>query len=110
ATNGGKMKESNNTPINKGTHKQAGRAGARIFSRHNHHECTSRTTDLKTRTSQSRNEKACDDGRVNTRLRRDPGGDPKSHGKRERHQPHRHTGDQIREKVSPRVVSAQAED
>src|SRR5215468_1671607 len=80
------------------------------YSRHNHYECTSRTTDLKARTSQSRNKKASDDRRVNTRLRGDPGGDPKRHCEWERHQPHRQTSNQIREEISPGIAGAQAQD
>ena len=73
------------------------------------YEGTGGPADLRSRSTQRGDQKASNDGTVNSGLRRKARGNRKSHGQRQGHQTNRDSGNQIAQKFI-QAVMAQAED
>ena len=71
----------------------------------NHHERARGPADLGARAAQRRDQEAGHHRGVQAGLRRHAGGDGKRHRHGQRHQAHRHSGDQVLEKLSARVAA-----
>ncbi len=73
-------------------------------ARHDNHESAGRPANLRLRAAQPRNQESGNDRAVNPRLWRQPRSNRKCHRKRQGHQTHRNSRNQIKQEFVPVVI------